>query len=242
MEKCYITTSVIEADIATAKTLFYSKEFNENPMLWNMSAFHSAQAIEKSLKLMIYNTDKEVYDSIRKTHDIDRLLNNLQAVSEENYIGSHRQLALAAKELSRYNNARYGVESITKDNAHTALHLAKDMYKEITAKYDKEHYNKREDRLCKNENYISSALDRLNNEMSHRSTVHTPNGNANPKDGYSIRSIKQIGKMLHIECSMLSRSQKDNTAILDGDNCTFIITKNKVYTDKEWRDKNIEKN
>lgn len=241
MEKCYITTSVIEADVATAKTLFYGKDFNENPMLWNMSAFHSAQAIEKSLKLMIYNTNKEVYDSIRKTHNIDMLLNNLQAVSEENFIKEHKQLALAAKELSRYNNARYGVESITKDNAHSALHIAKEMYKEIIALYDKVHYNKREESLCKNENYISSALDRLNAEMNHRSTILTPNGKANPKDGYSIRSVKQMGKNFYIECSMLSRSKKDNTAIYDGDDCAFIVTKNKVYTDKEWEERKIEK-
>ena len=234
MKECFITRQIIEADISIAKSLYDNKsDWDNNPALTNMCAFHSAQAIEKTLKLYLNVADSKFYDKVSNTHQIPTLLFNLER-TEYGFINSHGELCDFFFELTQMNNARYGTISVSSNDAIKALDMAEVLYNELIISQDKG-IGKGSATLCHNENYINQAIELVEKKMRSTETVLTPNGVAKTADGYMINGVKQGNRCVHVEVTMYSRSKENEDVPRDGDRCSFVVSHGKVYEEKQWQ-------
>ena len=236
MKECFITRQIIEADISIAQSLFNNKtEWDNNPALINMCAFHSAQAIEKTLKLYLNEADSKLYDKVSNTHQVPTLLFILER-TDNGFINSHGELCDFSFELTQMNNARYGTIDVSPTDAIQALNIAHNLYNELIILQNKSK-NKENDNaaLCQNENYINQAIELVEKRMRSTETIITPNGVAKTADGYMINGVKQGNRCVHVEVTMYSRSKNNGVVPKDGDRCTFVVSHGKVYDEKQWR-------
>jgi HEPN domain-containing protein len=124
---------LIHADIMSAKLILYGQNGNA-PFMYNMAAYHSAQAIEKGLKYIIRDNDYILYKELADSHNISNLLLKV-ALIRLDFIDEHRFIAECADELSKFNNIRYGKNRISRDSTFSVYHAAKRFFKEMQQEY-----------------------------------------------------------------------------------------------------------
>ena len=226
-----ITPELIQADIALAEYAYSAR--STSPALLDMCGYHSAQAIEKSLKYALYNVNPEMCERLGYTHSIDAVLCKLERV-QNGFISKHQDVADISDLLSLMNKSRYGDYKVTQGKACKVLHIATELCQEIIQTYgaptraiSNEHY-------CTNDRYIEQAVSLVEREMHERQAVHTPNGNVSPAEGYLISTAKQGVKYVSVELTMLSRSKAERGRFNDGDKCTFYVAYGKVYDEFQW--------
>lgn len=250
--KFNITPELVAGDLLIADTLLHHNDkmnqiLNNGELsnlrketLCNYSGYHAAQAIEKSLKLMMYKRNPELYNeqSLYVSHSIQSILVALEMV-EPSFITNHMELTKLSKSMNEMNTARYGDISVSENFAEKLFQCATNIYHEMLVDYGitKEQPVREEPKqLCNNDNYISQAMDLIEQSMRSWDEVNTPNGKANPADGYTVNNVKQGYLHIQLDVTMLSRSQKEGDKPKDGDRCTFFISKGRVYDEKQWAD------
>ena len=101
--------------------------------LYDASAYHIQQAIEKSLKYILHNIYGEDDTTKKfKTHNISSLIIMLNSY-DSNFINNHPDIVSIADEITRWEaSSRYG-ESIvsTRNDIIKAIKYAKNLYNEI---------------------------------------------------------------------------------------------------------------
>ena len=227
-----ITPELIQADITLAEYAYSMR--NSLPSLMNMCGYHATQAIEKSLKFALYHISPEMCERLGYTHSIDAALCKLERV-QTGFISTHQDVADISDLLSLMNKSRYGDYKVTQGVACKVLHIAQELSQEIiqdpapmTRISSNEHYST-------NDHYISQAIDLIEKELHERRVVNTPNGIANPADGYLISQVKQGNKNVSVELTMLSRSKSERDRFTDDDKCTFYVSYGKVYDEYQWK-------
>lgn len=145
---------VIRTDITIAEKIFYANK-NDTFML-NESAYHSGQAIEKSLKAFIKDRDINLYKLVSNVHSIESLLVKAE-ICEKGFIKNHEFLAANAEELSKFNALRYGIKHILKNETYQTLQAAKNLYREIEKQYIEEKGSAIEDRHSEAEKQIRNT-------------------------------------------------------------------------------------
>lgn len=125
-----------QADLIVAKKIFYDKErvWTVNPEMLNLAAYHSAQAVEKLLKLYVREKSEELFNSISHSHNISEVLIKLE-FCRKGFVGAHPDIALNADIITRMNRLRYGDGQISRDDCYAILTLAKNLCNEYLAEY-----------------------------------------------------------------------------------------------------------
>lgn len=228
-----ITPEIIEADITLANYIYNMN--GRTQALLNMCGYHATQAIEKSLKLILYSVDPKRYEDegLFRTHSIEAILCNIEA-AKSGFISAHQEIVDTCRLFTKMNTSRYGEYNASQGAACRVIHLARDLFSEVDREYGMQYRSCSEESktLCTNDTYISRAALLLERAMHELTEVNTPNGKANPADGYMINSVKQGNRAIHIEVTMLSRSKADGDAPREGDRAAFTIAKGMVYEDK----------
>lgn len=126
---------VIHADLMIANNILYADDKSSlSPYMVNQAAYHSAQAIEKSLKAIIRAGEENCeYESL-VTHNIDRLVVRAEMCSP-NFIQEHRFIAENSEKLSAFNGLRYGNKGVSKADAFVLLKEAKELHRELEKEY-----------------------------------------------------------------------------------------------------------
>lgn len=137
---------VIRADIMIAKSILYPQDgntSNQSPYLLNQAAYHSEQAIEKSLKAIIRSKDDAPDEKVLKTHNIEGLLLRVE-LCQPNFIQEHAFIAQNAYKLSCFNELRYGDESVGRSDTYVLFKEARALFQEIEKEYLKEAPDKKQ--------------------------------------------------------------------------------------------------
>lgn len=226
-----ITPELIQADISMAEYAYSIR--NSSPSLLNMCGYHSAQAIEKSLKFALYHIHPEMCERLGYTHNIDAALCKLER-AQNGFIASHQDVADISDLISLLNKARYGDYTVTQGVACKVLHIAQELSQEIIQTYGMRYKTVSQETYCTNTQYIKQALSLVEKEMCERQTVVTPKGRVSPEDGYLISAVKQGIKNVCVELTMLSRSKAEKGRFTDDDKCTFYVSYGKVYDERQW--------
>ena len=133
---------IIRSDIKIATNILYPKNLAElaeqSTAFLNQAAYHSIQAIEKCLKLIVRanNNDTPSLNETLRTHNIDALLVKIES-SKQGFIASHQFIARNSSRLSALNELRYGDIGLTKANTHILYKEARDLVREIEKEYAK---------------------------------------------------------------------------------------------------------
>ena len=134
--KTSLNTAIIKADIEASKRLIYGEDYPQEEVqsyLLNLAGYHSAQAIEKSLKLMIYNINPVECQNVGKTHSIVTLVEKISEL-REGFAYAHQELRMNKHQLSWLNNLRYGEgANLSKSDVNIALGLAQQLHRELEA-------------------------------------------------------------------------------------------------------------
>lgn len=131
----------IHADIMVAKTILYNDTgISNNPYMTNQAAYHSAQAIEKSLKAIIRDGGK-MNSILSTTHNIDALLLRAE-MCRAGIIHDYPLVAENSDTLSRFNSLRYCGKGIGKYDAISIFKEAKTLYQDLKQEYLKKNPNK----------------------------------------------------------------------------------------------------
>lgn len=137
---------VIHADIMIAKSILYPQgesTSNQNPYLINQAAYHSEQAIEKSLKAIIRSKEENPDEKILKTHNIEGLLLRAE-LCQPNFIQEHAFIAQNAHKLSFFNELRYGDESVGRADTYVLFKEARALYNEVQREFLKDAPDKKQ--------------------------------------------------------------------------------------------------
>lgn len=130
----------INSDILIAKKLLYDKSLSSNPYITNQIAYHSSQAIEKTLKAIIRDGGK-MTSSLSTSHNIDALMIR----AERCRVGIIHEYPLISENsdtLSKFNILRYCGKGINKSDAVSIFKEARRLYQEVENEYLKESPNK----------------------------------------------------------------------------------------------------
>lgn len=128
---------LIHADLMVAKEIKDSPEGRrDNPYMMNMVAYHSAQAIEKSLKAVIRGAGRED-DELFYTHNISELIMEVQAI-RPNFSTDYEFIQQNARRLNHANELRYGDSGIAPATASGLLWNANKLFVELEEEYMKE--------------------------------------------------------------------------------------------------------
>lgn len=150
---------LIHADLMTAKTLADSSEGRrDNPYVANMIAYHSIQAIEKSLKALLRDTNTD--EELMYSHDMLRLCGEVQLVRPE-FAREYEFIYQNARTLYFGNELRYGDNSISMYNAKGLMYNANNLFMNLKDEYIRETgFSKEDIRRIAKEHY--SSLRRFN--------------------------------------------------------------------------------
>ena len=131
-----LTVASAQADLILAKKVFYDdgKIWLVNPEIHNQVAYHSAQAIEKLLKLFVKEKSEELFETISYTHNISEVLIKLE-FCRKGFVENHKDIALNADIISRMNRLRYGDGVISRDDCYVVLNIAKALCSEYLQEY-----------------------------------------------------------------------------------------------------------
>ena len=131
-----LTIASAQADLILAKKVFYDDEkiWAKNPEIHNLVAYHSAQAIEKLLKLFVREKNEELYDTVSHTHNISEILIKLE-FCRGGFVKGHSDIALNADIITRMNRLRYGDGIISRDDCYVVLNMAKSLCYEYLKEY-----------------------------------------------------------------------------------------------------------
>lgn len=146
---------VVHADIMIAKNILYPQDgntSNQSPYLLNQAAYHSEQAIEKSLKAIIRAKDENPDEKILKTHNVEGLLLKVE-LCQPNFVQEHSFIAENAHKLSCFNELRYGDESVGKADTYILFKEARALYQEIEKEYLKDSPDKKQLHNAANQQY-----------------------------------------------------------------------------------------
>lgn len=125
----------IHSNLMVAKSILYTPEgkVTENPMMLNHAAYHSAQAIEISLKALI-----EEYGAMQPrlatTHNTEALLIAVGS-KDPTFMIEHPYLTQSAHFLRYANTLRYMDEQISRNDALTMYKEARYIYNELEQEY-----------------------------------------------------------------------------------------------------------
>lgn len=128
----------IEADIKTARNNISSQGNPTNDeYMYDISAYHTQQAVEKELKFILHNYYK-VDDTQRsfRTHNISTLLIMVNQ-NDNTFIANHSDLVNISDKLTEWEaSTRYGENLVAvKSEICNALDIADTLLKEIKTKY-----------------------------------------------------------------------------------------------------------
>lgn len=137
---------VIHADIMIAKNILYPQNGDtskQTPYLLNQAAYHSEQAVEKSLKAIIRAKNEQPDERVLKTHNIESLLLKAE-MCQPNFILEHSFISENAHKLSCFNELRYGDESVNKADTYILYKEARTLFQELEKDYLKEFPDKKQ--------------------------------------------------------------------------------------------------
>ena len=123
-KECTITPELISVDIAYANAPM--PDIQESI---NMKAYHAAQAIEKSLKYILYIKNRRLFNKLPSTHSLFQLLNSVE-IAYHGFIASHEEISEKAGDIAAMNTARYNAIQISKDDMLNVISLANSLYNE----------------------------------------------------------------------------------------------------------------
>lgn len=124
----------IQSDLRVAKTVLYEKgKPTTDPFMLNQVAYHSAQAIEKSLKFLIYKNGT-LPPHLAGTHNTESLVLAVENV-KPNFISEHPYISRNAVFLKNANTLRYMDEKISFDDTMKLYKSARALYNEIDKEY-----------------------------------------------------------------------------------------------------------
>ena len=127
----------IWSDIETAKHLMspFGNPTNDE-YLYDVAAYHTQQAIEKSIKYFLHDVYGED-DTTRefKTHNLNMLLNRLQDY-EPDFNADHPKLIEMAYDITLWEaNSRYGDDiSAVRSDIEAGIQIAEELYGEVMEK------------------------------------------------------------------------------------------------------------
>lgn len=128
---------LIHADIMTAEVIMRSSDgVKGNPYMMNMAAYHTQQAIEKSLKAIIRangNGDEDMLHS----HDMGSLC-AVVATIRPDFGKRHEFIAINARNLYFANELRYGEQGIPEKTVEGLIYAAKGLFLNLEKEYKKE--------------------------------------------------------------------------------------------------------
>ena len=125
----------VQTDLKLAKSLAYTA--GGEPKLdalqseYNQAAYHSLQAIEKSMKLVLA-ANGEQYE---KTHSVALLMVGIDEKYQQDFIDTHPFLWKNRKQLTTLNGARYDDIEATQMLVFVLYKEAESLSKEITEKF-----------------------------------------------------------------------------------------------------------
>ena len=125
----------IHSNLLVAKSILYTPEgkVTDNPMLLNHAAYHSAQAIEVSLKSLIIEYGA-MDRRLANTHNTEALLIAVGR-NDPNFIMEHPYLSNSAHFLRCANSLRYMDEQIGKTDTLIMYKEARNLYNELEMEY-----------------------------------------------------------------------------------------------------------
>lgn len=120
----------VHADLMIAKGIIYGD--THNPYMYNMAAYHCAQAIEKCLKELLVRTGNYEEDNL-KTHNVPELMIKLER-EYDGFINAHPVISDNAHQYMNLNTIRY-------ENSLCPQSVVKGIYKQAQALYNEVYSN-----------------------------------------------------------------------------------------------------
>lgn len=131
----------INADITIAKTLMYNQNLSRNPYIINQIAYHSCQAIEKSLKAIIRNEGK-MTTGLSRSHSISGLMLGCETC-RQGIIHEYPFITKNAEVLTKFNSLRYAERGVNKADAFALFKEAQKLHRNLEKEYLKDDLSKR---------------------------------------------------------------------------------------------------
>lgn len=146
---------LIHADLLVARSILNSPDtVKDNPYMTNMIAYHSQQAIEKSLKAIIRGAGKGD-DDLLHSHDMAALCMEVQSI-RPNFSQEYDFIFQNARTLYHANELRYGESGIPAFTAKGIFFNANKLFCELEAEYTKEtSFDRKDIRRIAKEHYDS---------------------------------------------------------------------------------------
>lgn len=128
---------LIHADIMAAEVIMRSPEsIKGNPYMMNMAAYHTQQAVEKSLKAIIKANGGGDEDMLH-SHDMGSLC-SVVATIRPDFGRRHEFIAVNARNFYFANELRYGEQGIPQKTVEGLLYAAKGLFLNLEKEYGKE--------------------------------------------------------------------------------------------------------
>ena len=130
----------IKADIEAVEVLLNTPNLRDEAIV-NIMAYHTGQAIEKTLKSIIGDNDTTfLNDKNSHTHNIGALVSEA-SIYDKNLVGKHPYICKNARALSYFNNLRYGDMQIEFQDFYKLFEEAKSLVQEKESEFLKSHPN-----------------------------------------------------------------------------------------------------
>lgn len=240
-ELFFISPELIEVDLGCAKSLaegasklMESDKLREEKI--KVGIYHATQAIEKSIKRRIFigSSKKDTVSDLK--HSFADLIIKIDKY-EPNFRTRYESFCNDHRHYTKNNNARYGFGNYTLAELRNTIALAEKIFNDLVIEREKPQPQM---------SIEDKAKEALKNEMLKRSSIATPNGLANPADGYEIRSISKMPrdpKHIILKVAMFSKNIALDEKNKDGNVCTFHFKKNHIYDEKQWkqRERDLDK-